>query len=84
MRLTQQTESVVQKKSNELLAEANDMQGFYEHLYETLLAIEFLDGDNPRKMMNRLRRLFNRAQPNKIEINVLRGILSAIQKKSRQ
>ena len=79
---SQKTESVIQEKSIEPLAEANDMQGFYEHLYETLLAIEFLEADNPRKMMNRLRRLFNRAQPNKIEINILRGILTAIQKKS--
>ena len=84
MRSSQKTESVNQVKSNERLAEANDMQGFYEHLYETLLAIEFLEVDKPRKMMNRLRRLFNRAQPNKIEINILRGILTAMQKKIRK
>jgi len=84
MRTSLKTTSVNQEKSNELLAEGNDMQGFYEHLYETLLAIDFLAADKPRKMMNRLRRLFNRAQPNKIEINILRGVLTAMQKKIRK
>ena len=39
-----------------------------------------LDPENPRIMMQRLRRLFNRARPNEVEMNILRGILTAAQK----
>jgi TrmH family RNA methyltransferase len=61
-------------------ATADDMARFYEHLNETLVEIGFLDADNPRIMMQRLRRLFNRARPNEVEMNILRGILTAAQK----
>jgi len=61
-------------------ARAEDMQRFYRHLEEILLENGFLDPDNPRHLMRRLRRLFNRAVPDRNEINILRGILSAVQK----
>ena len=59
---------------------ADEMERFYTHLRETLVAIGFLDPENPRVMMRRLRRLFNRARPNAVEMNILRGILTAAQK----
>lgn len=59
---------------------AEEMERFYAHLRETLVAIGFLDPDNPRVMMRRLRRLFNRARPDRVEMNILRGILTAAQK----
>jgi tRNA C32,U32 (ribose-2'-O)-methylase TrmJ len=40
--------------------------------------ISFLNIDNPRYLMRRLRRLFNRAQPDKNEVNILRGLLTAV------
>ena len=58
---------------------ALEMERFYAHLEQTLVALEFLDPDNPRQLMRRLRRLFNRARPDQNEINILRGILSAAQ-----
>ena len=61
-------------------ATADEMTRFYEHLHETLVEIGFLDADNPRIMMQRLRRLFNRARPNEVEMNILRGILTAAQR----
>ena len=64
-------------------ATADDMERFYQHLYETLVATAFLDPDNPRKVMRRLRRLFNRARPDRIELNILRGILTAVQTRIR-
>ena len=60
-------------------AAADAMQRFYQHLEEVLLENGFLDPDNPRQLMRRLRRLFNRAVPDENEINILRGILSAVQ-----
>jgi len=67
----------------DLPATAEDMALFYAHLEQTLIAIHFLDPSNPRKLMQRLHRFFNRAQPETLELNILRGILTAVlQKKS--
>lgn len=59
-------------------ATARDMALFYEHLERALLATEFLDAGNPRHLMRRLRRLFNRSQLDQNELNILRGMLSAL------
>ena len=59
-------------------ATAEEMEKFYEHLEAALIAAKFLDPDNPRHLMRRLRRLFNRAQPDSNEVNILRGILAAL------
>ena len=67
----------------EPLAPAEDMARFYEHLEQTLVEIEFLDPQKPGIMMRRLRRLFNRSRPNITEMNILRGILTAAQKRKR-
>lgn len=58
---------------------AGEMERFYEHLEATLVQLEFLDPSNPRHLMRRLRRLYNRARPDENEINILRGILAAAQ-----
>ena len=63
------------------LATADEMESFYGHLETTLTELQFLDPNQPRKLMRRLRRLFNRAEPDKTEMNILRGILSAAQGK---
>ena len=61
-------------------ASADEVEGFFEHLERTLVATEFLDPDNPRQLMRRLRRLFNRVQLEKTEVNILRGILTSVTK----
>jgi len=58
----------------------DEMERFYHHLESVLVAIEFLDPDNPRHLMRRLRRLYNRLSPDCNEMNILRGILTAVQK----
>ena len=58
-------------------AAADEMERFYEHLERVLVKLEFLDPDKPRRLMRRLRRLYNRAHPDENEINILRGILAA-------
>ena len=58
-------------------ATSDEMEHFYEHLEKTLTDIEFLDPDNPRHLMRRMRRLFIRARPDKNEVNILRGVLTA-------
>jgi TrmH family RNA methyltransferase len=56
--------------------EAMDL--FYDHLQRVLLASGFLDPAQPRNLMRRLRRLFNRARLDENELNILRGILAAV------
>jgi tRNA (cytidine32/uridine32-2'-O)-methyltransferase len=59
------------------MSTAEEMEGLYAHFEQALETIGFLDPNNPRQLMRRLRRLFNRAQPDKMEMNILRGILAA-------
>lgn len=56
-----------------------EMNHFYRHLEEVLTQIKFLDPENPRLLERRLRRLFNRAQPDQNEVNILRGVLTQVQ-----
>lgn len=69
-------------EQDEIPATADMMEGFYQHLEQTLLAIEFLDPKQPVALMQRLRRLYGRARPTKSEIDILRGILAKTLKSS--
>lgn len=62
------------------LAPVAEREGFYEHLWQALDKIEFLDKDNPTPLMRKMRRLFDRTQMSSAEINILRGILKSILK----
>ncbi|WP_165855007.1 tRNA (cytosine(32)/uridine(32)-2'-O)-methyltransferase TrmJ [Marinobacter sp. JSM 1782161] len=62
------------------LASVQDVEGFFGHLEQVLVDVDFHRRDNPRQLMTRLRRLFQRAHLDQMEINILRGILSAVQK----
>jgi tRNA (cytidine32/uridine32-2'-O)-methyltransferase len=59
------------------LATGAELEYFYAHLAEVLQQVQF--EDRTGHLMGRLRRLFNRAEPDQNELNILRGILSAIQ-----
>jgi len=61
-----------------------ELNGFYEHLEATLNHIGFINRAHPGQAMLRLKRLFNRARPEKIELNMLRGILSSVDKLNTQ
>jgi tRNA (cytidine32/uridine32-2'-O)-methyltransferase len=50
---------------------------YLNHLESVLIKLEFHKPENPRQLMRRLRRLYQRIQPDKMEINILRGILTA-------
>ncbi len=65
------------------LATSEELEHFYAHLEQTLLEVQFLDPDNPRHLMRRLRRLFSRAKVDKNEVNILRGILTAVNRSNR-
>ncbi|SDX44354.1 tRNA (cytosine(32)/uridine(32)-2'-O)-methyltransferase TrmJ [Marinobacter mobilis] len=65
------------------LGTVEEVEGFFGHLEATLEAIAFHRRDNPRQLMTRLRRLFQRAQMDQMEVNILRGVLSAVQKSAK-
>jgi tRNA/rRNA methyltransferase len=54
-----------------------EIEGFYAHLERNLVRSGFLDPASPRRLMERLRRLFGRGRLEKEEVNILRGILSS-------
>lgn len=56
------------------MATAEQLEGMLDHLQQVLIEIDFLDVDNPGKLMTRLRRLFVRQQLDDTEIQILRGI----------
>jgi len=65
------------------LSTAEEMVSFYKHLQRVLFEIDFLKPTHSRRLMLRLKRLFNRARVEKREVNILRGILTAISEKHR-
>lgn len=58
-----------------------DIERFYQHLEQTLLQTGFINANHPGKIMGRLRRLFTRTRIDQQELNILRGILTSIDKK---
>jgi len=73
----------IQQDATEELTTVEETELFYCELENVLLEIEFLDPQSPkhgRQLMRRLRRLFNRVRLNRNEMNILRGILTAIRK----
>lgn len=62
-------------------ANLEQVEGMYAHLEKALVAIDFLDPENPKKLMPRLRRLFARTGLEVEEVNILRGIAKQILQK---
>jgi tRNA (cytidine32/uridine32-2'-O)-methyltransferase len=60
------------------------VEQFYDHLEQTLIDLDFLDPSNPKHLMRRLRRLFNRVRLSHNEVSILRGILTAMHKKMQR
>ena len=63
------------------VATNDDVERFYAHLERVMIATEFLDPAQPKRLMPKLRRLFGRAELERDEINILRGVLDAVEKK---
>lgn len=59
-------------------ASSSERENFYAHLEQVLTRSGFLDPDNPRLLMRRLRRLFTKAELDQNEVNILRGVLAAL------
>ena len=72
----QETQSMIGSPAN-----FNDLELFYAHLEQMMIASDFLDPEKPKLLMQRLRRLFARARLEKEEVQILRGILTALGKR---
>jgi tRNA (cytidine32/uridine32-2'-O)-methyltransferase len=59
------------------------MSSFYQHLETTLNETGFIIKQHPGVVMTKLKRMFNRARPEEAEYNILRGILTSVQRYGR-
>jgi len=72
------TTTEFEKSSNEI-ASFDELEGFYTHLAQVLEHIEYFEDKRPKELlMRRLRRFFGRAEPEKEEVAIFRGILRNI------
>jgi tRNA C32,U32 (ribose-2'-O)-methylase TrmJ len=67
------------------LATPEDIERFYTHLEQVMQEVDFRDRtQSGTHLMGRIRRLFNRAELDGNEVNILRGILTAVQNRRRR
>ena len=66
------------------LATADELNGFHTHLEDVLTEAGFLKADHPKQLKLRLRRIFHRSRLDQVEINILRGVLAALDPRSRR
>lgn len=62
-------------------ASFEEIEGFHAHLEQAMRETGFYHPDTSRRLLPRLRRLFGRVRLEKDEINILRGIVAALQRK---
>ncbi len=62
------------------VATNDDIERLYAHLERVMVETHFLDPQRPKRLMPKLRRLFGRAELERDEISILRGILDAVEK----
>ncbi|MBN8455196.1 RNA methyltransferase [Accumulibacter sp.] len=63
-------------------ADHQDIERFYQHLERVMVSSGFLDPQRPRRLLPKLRRLFGRAGLERDEINILRGLLDAVERQN--
>lgn len=66
------------------LANVEAHEQFYAHLERLMIDVQFMRADEPKRLMPKIRRLFNRAKIQQSEMNILRGILAQIEKHLHQ
>ncbi|CAM3842010.1 RNA methyltransferase [Parendozoicomonas haliclonae] len=61
------------------LASSEQMESFYTHLRDMLNDVGFFKSCNPEKIMAKLRRIYGRSRLDRMEYNIMRGILTETQ-----
>lgn len=59
----------------------DEIEGFHRHLERAMTASGFYDPANPKRLLPRVRRLFGRIRLEREEVNILRGIIGALERK---
>ncbi|MFK5914806.1 MAG: RNA methyltransferase [Woeseiaceae bacterium] len=80
IRIAAKLDKDVQDEPDSALATSAEREGMFKHFEEALTDVEFLKPANPGQLMRRLRRLFTRTGLEHLEVNILRGIMTAAQK----
>lgn len=80
---SQQQISAEKENREDELASSENIEYFYHHLTDVLTKIGFYNPDNPMRLIPKLRRLFNRIRLEKAEVQMLRGILTAVTKATK-
>ncbi|WP_280552971.1 RNA methyltransferase [Halomonas sp. 25-S5] len=78
----QATSGPAEAPPSQPLASHQELERYFAHLERTLVAIGFHDPATPRQLMARLRRFTLRARPERLELNILRGILTATEQQA--
>lgn len=65
-------------------ATLEEVEAFYAHLESAMVASGFLDPAQPKRLMERMRRLFARAGLEREEVRFLRGMLASFEKPRRR
>ena len=72
------------KQPQEQLATSEQNEGLYTHFEEMLYEVGFLRKEQPGLVMSRIKRLFQRAKLEDVEVNILRGICKEVIRKSKK
>lgn len=74
------TDVIMDTNKKTKLATVDEMTYLYHHLEQSMIEVGFLNPQQPKKLMRRLKSLFNRAHLDENEVSILRGFLAAIHK----
>lgn len=80
IRMATTNERIPQPEPDSPLATSAEKDGLFAHFEQALTELEFLNPDNPGQLIRRLKRLYARTGLERLEVNILRGILNAAQK----
>ncbi|WP_147199206.1 tRNA (cytosine(32)/uridine(32)-2'-O)-methyltransferase TrmJ [Pantoea sp. CCBC3-3-1] len=58
----------------------DDLERFYQHMEQMMVKSGFIREGSPGQVMSKMRRLYTRARPERDELNILRGMLSSLEK----
>ena len=78
------TDMVEKEARDAPLATADELDGFHRQMEAVLADVGFLNSDHPKQLKLRLRRIFHRSRLDQTEINILRGMLAALDPRARR
>lgn len=84
MSLQQKPEDALNYEIESRPVTADEMERFFVSFENCLVHLGYLNPSQPKKLMLRLRRLFNRAIIEENEMNILRGILNSVMEKTME